>query len=182
LILYDVSDVKPLILVPIDRRIAVPKATRVGEGFRGVEGRLGYLLVQAERAFGAAMEAAVQAAGGLSRAQFGTLSVVVREPGLSAADLARAVMVTPQAINLLVNGLERDGLVERRPHPTHGRILEIHPTREGVRRLDATYPAVIELEARIADGLSPRKLADVKKWLVDTATALSAPSAIPKAR
>jgi DNA-binding MarR family transcriptional regulator len=150
----------------------VPEPTQLGEGFRGDKGRLGYLLTQAERAFGAAMEAAVREAGGMSRAQFGTLSVVVREPGLSAADLARAVMVTPQAINLLVNGLEREGLVERRPHPTHGRILEIYPTPEGLRRLDATYPAVIALEDRIAAGVSASKLADLKRWLVDTAVEL----------
>jgi len=162
----------------------VPEATQLGEGFRGEEGRLGYLLTQAQHVFGTAMEAAVREAGDMSRAQFGTLSVVVREPGLSAADLARAVMLTPQAINLLVNGLEREGLVERRPHPTHGRILEIYPTPEGVRRLEATYPAVMALEDRIAAGLSARKLADLKKWLVDTAVELhlSSPDGGRKAR
>jgi DNA-binding MarR family transcriptional regulator len=142
--------------------------TELGEGFRGPEGRLGYLLVQAHHAFANAMESALRA-GGLTRPQFGTLSVIVREPGLSAADLARAVMVTPQAVNLLVSGLERDGLVERRPHATHGRILEIHPTAEGKRRLKAADPIVTDLESRIAEGLSDRQLATVRRWLVDTA-------------
>ena len=142
--------------------------TQLGEGFRGPEGRLGYLLVQAHHAFASAMEAALHDSA-LTRPQFGTLSVVVAEPGLSAADLARAVMVTPQAVNLLVNGLERDGLVERRPHPTHGRILEIHPTAEGRRRLRAAYPLVTALEDRIAEGLSGRQVASIKQWLVSTA-------------
>jgi DNA-binding MarR family transcriptional regulator len=145
----------------------------VGEDYRGEEGRIGYLLVQAHHAFAAAMEAALRPSG-LSRAQFGTLSVVARQPGLSAADLARAVMVTPQAINLLVTGLERDGLIERRPHATHGRILEIHPTRQGIRRLDEAYPAVIALEDRISADLGDRRLAVIKRWLVDTARALNA--------
>src|SRR5262245_13286263 len=146
----------------------MPRGTELGEGFRGSEGRLGYLLVQAHHAFASAMEAALQDSG-LTRPQFGTLSVVVAEPGLSAADLARAVMVTPQAVNLLVNGLERDGLVERRPHPTHGRILEIHPTAEGRRRLRAASPIVTALEDHIAEGLSDRQLASIKQWLVSTA-------------
>ena len=148
--------------------------TQVGEGFRGVDGRLGFLLFQAQQSFGAAMEAVLREAGGLTRSQFGALSVIVREPGLSAAALARAMLVTPQAVNLLVSGLERDGLVERRPHATHGRILELFPTDEGVRQVQATYPLVTALEDRIAAGLSPRKLADVKRWLVDTAIAMSA--------
>ena len=109
------------------------------KAFEDPRGGVGHLLVQAHHAFASAMEAALHDSGLTWSAEFGTLSVVVAEPGLSAADLARAVMVTPQAVNLLVNGLERDGLVERSPHPTHGRILEIHPTAEGRRCLRAAY-------------------------------------------
>src|SRR5262245_20424777 len=148
------------------------KVKRVGEEYRGEEGRIGYLLVQAHHAFANAMESALRSSG-LSRAQFGTLSVVVRQPGLSSADLARAVMVTPQAINLLMTSLERDGLIERRPHPTHGRILEIHPTRQGVHRLNQAYPAVIALEDRIIAGMNDRHVATIKRWLVQTAVRLT---------
>jgi DNA-binding MarR family transcriptional regulator len=151
----------------------VAKAMPIGEEYRGEEGRIGFLLVQAHHAFAAAMDVALRPAR-LSRAQFGTLSVVVRQPGLSAADLARAVMLTPQAVNLLVTSLEREGLVERRPHPSHGRILEIHPTREGIRRLNRAYPVVIELEDRISAGLGERELTTVKRWLVQAAVTLTA--------
>jgi DNA-binding MarR family transcriptional regulator len=151
----------------------VAKAMPIGEEYRGEEGRIGFLLVQAHHAFAAAMDVALRPAR-LSRAQFGTLSVVVRQPGLSAADLARAVMLTPQAVNLLVTSLEREGLVERRPHPSHGRILEIHPTREGIRRLNRAYPVVIELEDRISAGLGERELTTVKRWLVQAAGTLTA--------
>jgi DNA-binding MarR family transcriptional regulator len=150
------------------------RAKQVGQDYRGEAGRIGYLLVQAHHAFAGAMEAALRSSG-LSRAQFATMSVVVRQPGLSSADLARAVMVTPQAVNLLVGVLERDGLIERRPHATHGRILEIHPTAEGLRRLEQAYPAVIELEDRITTDLSEHQLAVIKQWLVRTAVTLTAP-------
>jgi DNA-binding MarR family transcriptional regulator len=72
-------------------------------------------------------------------------------------------------MNLLVSGLEREGLVERRAHSSHGRILQVFPTEEGVQRLRETYPIVIELEDRIAEGLSDRQLASIKRWLVRTA-------------
>jgi DNA-binding MarR family transcriptional regulator len=147
-------------------------AKRVGEDYRGEDGRIGYLLVQAHHAFATAMDAALHSSG-LSRAQFGTLSVVVRQPGLSSADLARTVMVTPQAINLLVASLERDGLIERRPHATHGRILEVHATKEGIRRLDRACPVVTELEDRITAGMNEGQTAIVRKWLVQTAAALT---------
>jgi DNA-binding MarR family transcriptional regulator len=39
------------------------------------------------------------------------LFVLAAEPGLSAADVARAMGTTPQAANVLVAGMERDGLV-----------------------------------------------------------------------
>src|SRR6476659_9878065 len=115
-------------------------APNVGEGFRGVDGRLGFLLVQAQQAFAAPMEKVLHDAGGLTRSQFGALSVIVRQPGLSAADLARAMLVTPQAVNLIVSGLEADGLVKKRASATHGRILELFATPTGVRHVDAAYP------------------------------------------
>src|SRR5919205_1577025 len=112
-------------------------APRIGQGYRGVEGRSGYLLRQAWHAFRAAMETALRPYG-LSGAQYGVLSVLARDPGMSGADLARACNTTPQAMNGVLATLERGGLVERRPHPTHGRILQVTLTPEGERRLQAT--------------------------------------------
>ena len=149
------------------------QAPKVGESFRGVDGRLGFLLFQAQQAFGTAMEKVLRDAGGLTRSQFGALSVVVRQPGLSAADLARAMLVTPQAANLIVSGLETEGLVKKRPRADHGRILELFPTAKGVRQVEAAYPRVIALEDRIAESLSERKVAEIKRWLVDVAVAMA---------
>src|SRR6478735_7359930 len=93
----------------------------VGEGFRGVEGHSGYLLRQAWHSFSGAMEAGLRQHG-LTGAQYASLSVLARQPGLSGADLARACNTTPQAINGVLATDERAALVERRSHPTHGRI------------------------------------------------------------
>lgn len=146
-------------------------APEPGERYRGTQGRVGFLLHQAQHAFATAMEHRLREHG-LSRPQFGVLSVLVADPGLSAADLARAAMVTPQAINLLVGGLEREGLVRRKPHPHHGRVLQLYATAEGARRVRDAYPAVIELEEQIVEGLSTRQVATIKRWLVDVATTL----------
>src|SRR5690242_5909297 len=93
----------------------------IGESYRGVEGRSGFLLRQAWRVFAGAMEMALRPHG-LTPPQYGVLSVLAREPGASGADLARACNTTPQAMNGVLGTLERAALIERRPHPTHGRI------------------------------------------------------------
>lgn len=151
--------------------VMVRKAPEPGERYRGVEGHLGYLLRQAQHAFATTMEQRLRDSG-LTRPQFGVLSVLVADPGLSAADLARAALVTPQAINLLVTALEREGLVRRKKHPTHGRVLQLFATSKGAQRVRAAYPTVIELEDRIAEGLSERELSAIKRWLVDVATSM----------
>ena len=144
-------------------------APEPGHRYRGTEGHLGYLLRQAQHAFANSMAQALKDHR-LTSPQFGVLSVLVADPGLSAADLARASMVTPQAINLLMAGLEREGLIRKQPHPSHGRVLQLFPTDEGVRRVCEAYPAVIALEDRIAELIPSRQLATIKRWLVDVAT------------
>jgi DNA-binding MarR family transcriptional regulator len=146
-------------------------APRIGQRYRGVEGRSGYLLRQAWHAFRGAMEATLRAHG-LTGAQYAVLSVLARDPGMSGADLARACNTTPQAMNGVLATLERDGLVERHPHPTHGRILQVTLTGEGQRRLEAATPGVRGLEDAIEEGLPPDEIATVKEWLVTSAQRL----------
>ena len=146
-------------------------APQIGERYRGVEGRSGYLLRQAWQAFRGAMETALRAHG-LNGAQYAVLSVLARDPGMSGADLARACNTTPQAMNGVLGTLEREGLIERHPHPTHGRILQIMLTREGARRLEAANPAVRGLEDAIEGDLAQEQIAAVKAWLVASAQRL----------
>src|SRR5690242_18518844 len=111
-------------------------APPVGDSFRGPEGHIGYLLRQAWAAFRTAMESALREHR-LNGAQYAVLSVLARQPALSGADLARACNTTPQAMNGVLVTLERDGLVRREPHPTHGRILQVSLTAAGEQRVAA---------------------------------------------
>jgi DNA-binding MarR family transcriptional regulator len=146
-------------------------APQIGERYRGVEGRSGYLLRQAWQAFRIAMETALRAHG-LNGAQYAVLSVLARDPGMSGADLARACNTTPQAMNGVLATLERHGMIERHPHPTHGRILRVMLTREGTQRLEAATPAVRGLEHAIEEDLTQEQIAAVKAWLVAAAQRL----------
>lgn len=88
------------------------------------------------------------------------------------ADLARAVHTTPQAMNGVLATLEREGLIERHPHPTHGRILQATLTSEGQRRLDAANPAIRALERNTEREWTPDEITTVKAWLVSAAQRL----------
>jgi DNA-binding MarR family transcriptional regulator len=146
-------------------------APEIGESYRGEQGRSGYLLRQAWQAFHEAMESALRAHR-LTGAQYAVLSVLARDPGLSGAALARACNTTPQAMNGVLATLRRARLVERRPHPTHGRILQVTLTAEGERRLQAATPAVRALEDAIEEQMAPEHVAAVKAWLVSSARRL----------
>jgi DNA-binding MarR family transcriptional regulator len=140
----------------------------IGQDFRGLEGNSGYLLRQAWHLFRAAMEAALRPHG-ISSAQYAVLSVLARTPGASSADLARAGNTTAQAMNGLVVALERNHLIERSPHPTHGRILQVTLTPEGRRRLEEARQAVGDLEREMEHGFDPDEIRLIKRWLVTTA-------------
>ena len=93
-------------------------------------------------------------ARGLSVNQYTTLSVLDRRSGLSNAQLARRALVSPQSMNEVLVILEQRGLVRRRAHPEHGRILQARLTAKGRRLLAACDDEVHEVEARMVSELS----------------------------
>jgi DNA-binding MarR family transcriptional regulator len=68
---------------------------------------------------------------GVSTAQIGILRQLANEPGLSGAELARRLLITPQGVQLALKELERRGLVERKQDPQHARILQAYLTDQG---------------------------------------------------
>src|SRR5690606_3857221 len=51
---------------------------------------------------------------GVSTAQIGVLRQLTNQPGLSGAELARRLLISPQGVQLALTALERRGLVERK--------------------------------------------------------------------
>ena len=98
-----------------------PSIPEPGQGKRGEEGYLGYLLRQASAAQRLRMERAM-ADVGVTLPQFLVLTMLRAYPGISNADLARLTMLTPQTVSVIVTNLERSGAITRRPHAVHGRI------------------------------------------------------------
>jgi len=92
---------------------------------------------------------------GVSTAQIGLLRQLAGEPGLSGAELARRLLITPQGVQLALTALERRGLVERKPDPHHGRILRAHLTEEGRAVASEVVADAIAAHEQVFGVLSP---------------------------
>jgi MarR family transcriptional regulator, transcriptional regulator for hemolysin len=65
-------------------------------------------------------------AHGMTRAQWGILIWLERQPGISQKELAELLEVEPITVARLIDRLEARGLVERRPDPRDRRIWRLH--------------------------------------------------------
>ena len=111
---------------------------------------------------------------GLSVAQYTTLSILRSRSGLSNAQLARRLWVTPQSMNEVIAALERDGLVARSPAANHGRVLEMTLTEAGQEALARCEEAVTEMESRMLEDLDDEAREQLLKALKDCVHRLGA--------
>lgn len=114
---------------------------------------VGYELKRVQHALRLAMDGEVRKLG-LTTPQYAALSVLEREEELSGAELARRCFVTPQTMSGILTSLESAGRVERRAHPTHGRVVQARLTRSGSELLARAHEHVAEVEERMVSGLS----------------------------
>jgi DNA-binding MarR family transcriptional regulator len=105
----------------------------------------------------------------------GVLLQLDEEDGLSSAELARRETVTAQTMNQLVTRLVERGLVERRAHPTHGRILTLHLTVNGRGLLDEVLARSVAVEERMLSAVSAAERARLLRDLERCAEALDRP-------
>jgi len=81
------------------------------------------LLVRRARAAGASDD--------LSWAETATLKRLAKDGSATTADLARAEGMRPQSMRTILATLERRGMIERKPHLTDGRQVNIRLTAKG---------------------------------------------------
>jgi len=102
------------------------------------------------------IEQGILAGYGMSHGRFCLLVLLdeAGESGRSPADLAEEAVVTRATITGLVDGLERDGLVQRSANPRDRRALCVRITESGRQRLDEVFPVVLRRVSRVMRTLS----------------------------
>ena len=91
---------------------------------------------------------------GVSTAQIGVLRQLSNEPGLSGAELARRLLISPQGVQLALTALERRNLVQRKQDPQHGRILQAYLTDQGRKVAGAVVHDAIAAHDKVFGVLS----------------------------
>ncbi|OMC04391.1 MarR family transcriptional regulator [Mycobacterium sp. NS-7484] len=102
---------------------------------------------------------------GVSTAQIGVLRQLANQPGLSGAELARRLLITPQGVQLALTALEKRGLVERKQDPQHGRILQVFLTDEGRAVASAVVADAVAAHDRVFGVLSEDEQEQLKALL-----------------
>lgn len=123
-----------------------------------------YLIKQVELATRAGLDELTRPAG-LTALQYTALTVLERQPGLTAARLARNSFVTAQSAADMVTALLHRGLIDRHRDPADRRRLVLALTDEGRRLLDQLRPDVAALEARMLMQLSAPASAELRRLL-----------------
>lgn len=126
--------------------------------------QVGYALKQAQSLLHLRMEEALRPLD-LSVSQYSCLHHLRREPGISAAALARATFVTRQSMNAMLQQLIDRDLVMRPARAEIGRALPALLTDAGADALDAAEKLVDDVEQRMLAGLSAAERAALARGL-----------------
>lgn len=105
-------------------------------------------LMRLQELLRATLDRAARGAG-LGTSEYVVLRALAQTPGLSGAELARVVKVTPQSMHGVLVRLQRDGSIEPGPHPTDKRLRVFSLTRAGWAAARAATTGAAEIEARL---------------------------------
>lgn len=139
----------------------------------GLIGRLGRLRAHLTRAHETAFQR-----HGLNGASFDLLATLRRSGPpfrLSPSDLLDTMMITSGTMTNRIDQLEKQGLVERLPHPDDRRALLVALTDKGRDVIDAAVTDHVENQHRLVETLTPPERAALDALLRRYLTAFEAP-------
>ncbi len=89
----------------------------------------------------------------MTRAQWGILLWLERQPGISQKELAELLEVEPITVARLIDRLEARGMVERRPDPRDRRIWRLHLRPPARPVLTEIHDQRAAMASMVADGI-----------------------------
>jgi len=138
---------------------------------------LGFLLKSLQHTLRQTFDEALRKQGvELSFAQFSALFNLHCDPGVTGAQLARRAMVSAQTMNSALHALERDGYIERGPHPLSRRADSWSLTDAGREELERARRVGSAIFARMLAGFETSEIAAFEDYLRRCITALDGDS------
>ncbi len=102
---------------------------------------------------------------GFTPPQTGLMNAVAGAPGRSQQAVAEQLGMHPSRVVALLDGLERDGILERRRNPQDRRNYALHLTDAGQTALAALRGAAAEHEVDLCAALTDDERAELAKLL-----------------
>ena len=131
----------------------------------GADQPLGYLLNRVAVALRGELTTAVLEPFNLTFPQYICMRVLSKYGDRSNAELARDTGVSPQAMNMVLRGLEERGLVSRPASVASGRSLPATLTRRGRELLARTDSGVKDAEQRLLGNLTEPQQREFRRIL-----------------
>jgi DNA-binding MarR family transcriptional regulator len=129
-----------------------------------VEQSIGFLLAKAYQRAWATMKEEIDPYD-LTPPQFGLLSFLWQQDGLTQAELSEKGQVDRSTVGGLIDRLERNGLLERRQHPQDRRAYRIYLTERG-KALESVLTACAGRSLqRLTAGLSEGEVKELRRML-----------------
>ena len=115
-------------------------------------------LVLAGRRWRALLDEALRNAN-QSSARMETLAAIINSPALSPqVDIARRLRIEGPTLTRMLDGLEKDGLVERLADPSDRRTKQLRVTAEGEAVLEEMFAIADDLRSRLLEDLSDKQI------------------------
>ncbi len=103
---------------------------------------------------------------GMTRAQWGILIWLERQPGISQKELSELLEVEPITVARLIDRLEARGMVERRPDPRDRRIWRLHLLRPACDVLHEISRQRADMTRRVIAGIDDESIETMTEALM----------------
>jgi DNA-binding MarR family transcriptional regulator len=135
--------------------------------------RLGHVIKRVEQAL-IGRKSQILREFDLTVPQYAALLLLASADGMSAAQLARDSMVTPQTMATVLANLEVKGLIEREPSRMHQKLLVNRVTPAGRALVERADEAALRVENRLAAAFDDEERARFREFLERTVAVLGA--------
>lgn len=96
---------------------------------------------------------------------FSVMSLIIHNPGITSRQLCSSLGLLPPNLVAMINSLEKRELIERRPHPTDGRAMGLHPSGHGIELMKEAEQTAAGLERDATRQLTATELKTLHRLL-----------------